>query len=392
MTSFQGSFNSVLRTVFFFVTASQHRLSLEMCGLWRLLASIQMRLPGRHPRRSSQAQSLLLQLPIELLLEISGLLPSGSAVAFALTCTSLFKILSPKKKLRGIQLEELLQLLERDLSEQHFFCQSCHTLHHFSPSWSPGHRDHFDAPCKPKDEVHDTFHLGFRFARLAMNKHLLGGGLDLEQLTCSLPIDRNGWGISFTASVIQDELYLSVSHSLSLSGTGPDNRKELEFSEHGICSHVTTHRPKARLNLSTKPRGRVAQQQWFQQRGFYAVPQRTRIPELAPRESPKYSHTLTACRDAQGSCPVCLTDYYITTNQKDSSDVSNETKKESWDIVIIAYHQLGPCRSQFDWKWLTYATQLPDLCEQNMDASLLGKRYENGPYAPGSVQARWNRF
>ena len=80
--------------------------------------------------------------------------------------------------------------------------------------------------------------------------------------------------------------------------------------------------------------------------------------------------------------------------------------------AIIAYHQLGPCRSQFNWKWLMYATQLPDLCEQasasrdcadawinnmtdppcgvvlgiedeiqNMDASLLGKRHKNGPYA-----------
>lgn len=348
-----------------------------------------MRLSGRHPRRSSQAQSLLLQLPIELLLKISGLLPSGSAVAFALTCTSLFGILFPKTKLHGIQLEDLLQLLERDLSKQFFFCQPCHTLHHFSPSWSPGHQDRFDAPCKPKVEVYDTFHLGFHFARLAMNKHLLGGGLNLEQFTCSLPAYNGGWDISFTARVIQDELYLCASHRLTLNGTGPGNRRELEISKHGICNHVTTHRPKARLNLSTKPRGRIAQEQWFQQRRFYAVPQRTRIPEW---DSPSYSHTLTECRDVRGSCPVCLTDYSITTNKIKSSDVSDETTKEPWDIVIIAYHQLGPCRSQFDWKWLTYATQLPDLCKQNMDASLLGKRCKNEPYAPGSVQLRWDRF
>lgn len=188
-----------------------------------------MRLPSRQPRRSSQAQSLLFQLPIELLLEISGLLPSGSAVGFALTCSSLFGILFPKPTLHGIQLEELLQLLERDLSKQLFYCQPCHTLHHFSPSWSPGHQDHFDAPCKPKVEVYDTLHLGFHLARLAMNKHLLGGGLNLEQFTCSLPAYYAGWDISFTARMIQDELYLSVSHTLSLNGTGPGNRRELEI-------------------------------------------------------------------------------------------------------------------------------------------------------------------
>lgn len=351
-----------------------------------------MRLLGRHPRRSSQAQSLLLQLPTELLLEISGLLPLESVAAFALTCTSLFSILSPKSKLHGIQLEELLQLLERDLSNQLFFCRPCHTLHHFSPSWSPGHQDHFDAPCKPKIEVYDTFHIGFHFARLAMNKHLLGGGLDLEQLTCSLPTHNGGWDINFVAKVIQDELYLSVSHTLSLNGTGPDNRRELENLKHGICNHVTAHRPKTRLNISNNARGRTPQEQWFLQRRFYAMPQRTRIPELAPRDSPSYSYALTECQEAQGSCSVCLTDYSITTNQKQSSDVGNETTKESWDIIIIAYHQLGPCRSQCDWKWLTYATQLPDLCEQNMDASLLGKRDHNRNYAPGSIQARWDRF
>lgn len=362
-----------------------------MRGILKLLEPIRILLPGRQPERSTQAQSLLLNLPIELLLEISGLLSLGSAVAFALTCTFLFNILFPKIKLHGIQLEELLQLLERDLSEQLFFCQRCYTLHRFSPSWGPGRQDHFEAPCKPKVEVCDTFHLGFHFARLAVNKHLLGGGLNLEQLTTTLPNYNGGWDIRCTARVVQNELYLSVSHRLSLNGTGPDNRHALERLDHGICHHVTTHRPKARLNLSTRPRGRIAYEQWLQQRRFYAVPQRTRIQELAPSDYPTYSHALAECRDAQGSCTVCLTDYSVTINQTKSSEDSSETAKESWDIIIIAYHQLGPCRSQFDWKWLTYATELPTLSKQNMDTSLLGKRCENGPYARGAVQARWDR-
>lgn len=349
--------------------------------------------PGRRPRRSHQEESLLLQLPVELLLDISGLLPSVSAVALAFTCRSLFGILFPKEKLHGIQLDELLQRLERDLSNQCFFCQLCHTLHRFSPSWMPGHQDRFDGPCKAKVEVHDTFHLGFHFARPAMNKHLLGEGIELEQLPFSLPANYRGWNVRFTARVIKDELYLCVSHALSLNGTGPENRQELDASKHGICNHVTTHRPEKRLNLPgvrqrrSSPRGR-----WFQQHPYYAVPQRDRVPELAPRDSPSYSHALVECRDARGSCPVCLTDYSIMANRTRTSGVRNETAaRETWDIVIIACHQLGPCRSQSDWKWLTYATQLPVLSKKNMDESLLGRRSKIGPYAPESVRARWDQ-
>lgn len=355
-------FDSILRTVFQSVTVPQDQPFAEMCGFLRLLGSIRKRLPGRHPRRSSQEESLLLQLPVELLLDISGLLPSESAFALALTFTSFFGILFPKDRLHGIQLEELLQLLERDLSKQFFFCQPCHTLHRFSPSWRPRYQDRFDGPCKPKVELRDTFQLGFHFARLALNKHLLRGGLDLEQLTFSLPIYSRGWGVSSTARVIQDELYLSVTHALSLNGTGPESRQELEASKPGICNHVTTHRPRRRLNRSAMQRGNLPYRQWLQQRPCYAVPQRNRIPELAPRDSPSYSYSLAECRDTRGSCPVCLTDYSITTNQIGTSNFRNETAaKELWDIVIGAYHQLGPYRSQSDWKWLMYATQLPDL-------------------------------
>lgn len=384
MIGFQGFFDRIPRTALISVSATQSRLFMEMCGR-RFL-----RLLG--PGRSSQARSLLLQLPVELLLDISDLLPPQAAVAFALTCTSLFGTLFPKNRLHPDQVGELLKLLERDLSKQLFYCQRCNILHHFSPSWGPGRQDSFAAPCKPKVEVPDTFQLDFRFARLAMNKHLLGGGIKLEQLTCTFPAYCRGWYTSFTARVIQDELYLSVLHTLSLDRTGFDNRHELEHSHHGICNHVTTHRPRIRFNLYRPPRGTAAYRQWLQEGAFNAVPQRTRIPALAPRKLPSYSYALTECRDAQGFCPVCLTDYSITTNQKKSSDVSNGTTKETWSIVIVAYHQLGPCRSQSDWKWLTYATQLPDFCrKKDMDASLLGKRQKNGPYAPGSVQARWNR-
>lgn len=370
-----------------------NRLSSKAYGAFALLNSIRRRLLGRHPRRSSQAQSLLLQLPIELLLEISNFLPAESSVAFVLTCTSLFGVLFPKGKLHGSQLDQLLQLLERDLCKQLFFCQPCHILHHFSSSWRPGQRGRFDDPCRPKLVIRDGYHLGFNLARLAMNKHLLGGGLNLEQLHCSLPNYFGGWNLSSEARVIQNELYLCVSHKLSLNGTGPENRQKLEHTDHGICNHVTTHQPRTRFNTSRRRRPGLTYHQWLLEcgRGLYAVPQRRRVPELVPGQHPENWFALAECRDARRSCPVCLTDYVITTNQMDFSDVSElTTTSEPWEIVITAYHQLGPCRSQFDWKWLTYATPLQDMCMENMDASLIGKRSKDGPYAPGSVQARWD--
>lgn len=357
-------------------------------GAFAFLNYMRRRLLGRHPRRSSQAQSLLLQLPTELLLEISTFLPAESSVALVLTCTSLFSALFPKGKLHESQLDQLLQLLERDLCKQLFFCQPCHILHHFSSSWKPGQRGghSLDDPCRPELKIRDGYHLGFNLARLAMNKHLLGGGLNLEQLHCSLP-GYCGWNLSSKARVIQNELYLCVSHKLSVNGTGPENRQKLEHTHHGICNHITTHQPRTRFNTSRwrRPAG-LNYHQWLveRRRSLYAVPQRRRIPELVPGQHPEKWFALAECRDTRRSCPVCLTDYVI-------SNVSGlTTTSEPWEIVITAYHQLGSCRSQFDWKWLTYATPLKDMCVENMDASLIGKRSVDGPYAPGSVQARWD--
>ena len=367
------------------------------------MGSMYMRLLHLHPSRSSQAQSLLLQLPVELLLEISDWLPSASAVALALTCTSLFGPIFPRNRLQGVQLEDLLRLLERDLSKQLFFCQPCQTLHHFSPYWRPGYQDKFNAPCKPKVTMRDTFYVHFHLARLAINKHLLGGGLSLEQLAGSFNVSacRGSWKINFTARVIQDELFLSVSHTLSLTGMGADNRRALQRRDHGICHHLTTHPPRTRLNVSTWSSSGMIYRQRVQGGHFYAKPQRIMIPELGPEDS----QSLREYQDVQGSCYTCLTDYSITTRRRGFNDVDEPTKvggfvfnpymhteptKESWDIVIIAYHQLGPCRSQFDWKWLTYATQLPTFTQDDLDVQLLEKRSENGPYALGSVRARWD--
>lgn len=352
---------------------------------------------NHHPSRSSQAQSLLLQLPVELLLEIADWLPSASAVSLALTCTSLFGPIFPRNRLQGDQLEDLLRLLERDLSKQRFFCQPCQTLHRFSPQLGPGYQDKFNSPCKRKARVHDTFYVHFHLARLAMNKHLLGGGISLEQLAGSLNDSacraRGNWKVNFTARVIQDELFLSVSHMLSLTGMAADNRKALQRHDHGICHHLATHPPRTSWVNSGMTWG-----QWVEAGYSDSKPQRIMIPELGP----KNFHSLREYQGVLGSCYTCLTDYCCTTRRRGFNDVNEPTKldgfyfgphihteptKESWDIVIIAYHQLGPCRSQFDWKWLTYATRLPVSRQDDINIQRLG---ENGPYAPGSVRARWD--
>lgn len=348
-------------------------------GAYAILDSIRRPFLGRHPRRSSQTQSLLLQLPIDLLFEISEFLPEESSFAFAITCTSLFGVLLPNGKLHRSQLDQLLQLLERELSKQLFFCEACHILHHFCPSWRPAQVYRFDAPCRPKLVIRDGYNLDFNFARLAMNKHILGGGLNLDQFECSLPNQLGGWNLVFEARVIQNELYLRVSHRISLNGTSMENRQQLQRTRHGICNHIKTHESSgSRLRRLDNLRGNLR---------YTANPQRRRIPELVPghKQHSENWFAPTERRDARGSCPVCLTDYSITANQKDFSDVSELT------IVIIAYHQLGSCRSRSDWKWLTFATPFKSLCTENMDASLLRKRYEDGPYTSGSVKYRWDQ-
>lgn len=364
---------------------------------WRHMGSICMRLLRPHPIRSSQEQSLLLQLPLDLLQEISDWLPSAAAVALALTCTSLFGSIFPRNRLQGVQLEDLLQLLERDLCKQLFFCQPCKTLHHFSPYWRPGSQDKFNAPCKLKYTIRDPFCIRFHLAHLAMNKHLLGGGLSLEQLAGSFNVSayRCSWKINFTARVIQDELFVCVSHTLCLTGMSADNRRVLQSCDHGICHHLTTYPPKTRLKISTLSSSGMTYREWVEAGYFDAEPQQIMIPELGPEDY----QSLREYRDVQGSCYTCLTDYSITTHRRGFDDVDEPTKvggfvfdpymhteptKESWDIVILAYHQLGPCRSQSDWKWLAYATQ------EYLDVQLLKRRCENGPYAPGSVRARWD--
>jgi hypothetical protein len=164
--------------------------------------------------------------------------------------------------------------------------------------------------------IRDGYHLGFNLARLAINKHLLGGGLKLEQLHCSLPNYFGGWNLSLEARVIQHELYLCVSHKLSLNGTSPENCQKLEHTDHGICNHVTTYQPRTRFNTLRRRRPGLTYHQWLLEcgRGLYTVPQRKGVPELVPGQHPENWFALAECRDARRSCPVCLAGYVITTN------------------------------------------------------------------------------
>lgn len=55
------------------------------------------------------------------------------------------------------------------------------------------------------------------------------------------------------------------------------------------------------------------------------------------------------CVDELGSCGICLTDYAVSIRRCSGG----------WDICIVAYHNVGGCRSQNDWKWARFTEHVP---------------------------------
>lgn len=139
-------------------------------------------------------------------------------------------------------------------------------------------------------------------ARLVMNRHLYGAskGLSLDSLAqpCSVRswVGEPLWLQSPSARIIEDELFLRVTHTIQ--GTSASVRDGIEGGRYCICMHVATGPV---LNL-------------LQGRDWEAM---NRIPELEEPEGEKRClepgrSLFGSCRDAPGSCTVCLTDYTTT--------------------------------------------------------------------------------
>lgn len=282
--------------------------------------------------------SLLLDLPNEILHLISKFLDPASGVCLSLTCKKLSWLLS---KLQSVDLgdsrEEFLLLLEKDEGDRFVYCCFCNGIHYF-----PLPKNLICARTFTKDPRSGCgysrgYGISFPEVRALMNHHLSGGrsGLPLSHADLEADIGTPEWPTYKTepnwerdrsARVIDGELYLRVTHTISQSGQRykPSRRylpwgdEKLELAVgmgYNICLHVYAG--------GHKRNGRLAHR-------ITSLDQ-----ALGPRPEP-----FVRCSDRVGSCDACYTDYDLTIDGRDG-----------WVVTLRAYHKVGAGREPTEAPW-----------------------------------------
>ncbi|KAG4280139.1 hypothetical protein FPRO06_11472 [Fusarium proliferatum] len=273
-------------------------------------------------------------LPPEIILEIAEHLSNVSLISLSLTCRPYHILLSTftrNVKLEATELEDFLQILEKDCASS-YFCYICVRLHQRDRRGmvDPGNCYKWD--CRKNCFLHFNFHMWFdpglmikyAEARLIMNRHFNGPthGLSLDTLNYHGNIHRyNDDGTELWTSIariIQDELFLQRTMVIWIP-------KYLGVQEiqHGLYFPVCLH-VRSNINYGCRSSARI---------GLYGLPE---VAEL--------SEAFKSCDNSLGSCPICFTDYSITIRWKSH-------QRQGWRIEVVSYQQFGHCRSPYDWKW-----------------------------------------
>ncbi|KAI5864103.1 hypothetical protein GGS23DRAFT_562968 [Durotheca rogersii] len=300
-------------------------------------------------------------------------LEPASAVALSLTCKDLKSLLfaSSLQRLRLLDLEELLLLLERDSAAPYpkYYCYDCTRLHSFDPAdRRPG------IVLNPGATLQDTcggrntrfpgsrLMISYRHARLVMNQHFYGpqGGLpssvfDVEyRAGCSDP-----WTQKWSAMVVDDELFLSATHTLAFTGHDLEFRTYLNQHTHQICVHVGTNKVIANHHWMDV----LQRMATYTPRKAKCFSRKTRWPnsyiinitngdECAPTVAMEPPNQRLKCSwYIPGSCGFCATDYTTTLER---FNPENWHSQEQWRLTIVTYHQLGSCRSPSDPVWKAF--------------------------------------
>ncbi|KAH6853250.1 hypothetical protein B0I37DRAFT_358855 [Chaetomium sp. MPI-CAGE-AT-0009] len=196
-----------------------------------------------------------------------------------------------------------------------------------------------------------------------MNRHFLGppNGLPLESFTVkasetvwtirqrSLLPWREGW----SARILQDELFLSATRTLSGAGwTDETLHAALDNEGREVCGHVrmASHIP---------------------------------VPSVKAlrRTSRVFPGYFLPCRDVFESCSQCLTDY-TTTIERRGADA--EQTSGYWFITITSYHQLGSGRSAADAKFEGFG--------RLMTVAAYRMRRDMVAHPPGAVRRVWDSY
>ncbi|KAK4151286.1 hypothetical protein C8A00DRAFT_45484 [Chaetomidium leptoderma] len=324
-------------------------------------------------------------LPVDIVLYLCRKhLPPASAAALSLTCKALFDLVFPRARLgldmKASERQDLQLLLEKDLGYAWWYCHGCSLLHPIStrgptgglddrPSW-PFHWDSARPHHNKRWLDGSSFSVDYQSIRLAMNRHFLGppNGLPLENFNVEASsIETSSstlnpwqgkwppWQEKWSARILQDELFLSATRTLSGAGwTDETLRAALDHEWREICGHVRTSGP-----------------------AFCSV-------NALRRPSPTSAGFFTPCRDLVESCQQCLMDYATTVEQR--LEGTNEGCREdqltaSWLITITSYYRLGSGRSPSDTKWEGFG--------KRMTASAYLMRRDLVAYPLGAVKAVW---
>ncbi|KAF1950756.1 hypothetical protein CC80DRAFT_554111 [Byssothecium circinans] len=308
----------------------------------------------RRPRSALGA----LALPPEIILMVATYLTNPSVISLALTCRTLHHLCFPgRSHLNTAETEELLLFLEKDIATL-YFCHYCAKLHRWHTRWANSTFPWVKGlPCQ-ESLKHCLFlpykcDIPYHHARLVMNRHFYGPshGLPPHKLEKRICFTSSG-GVtdseSLRARIVDDKLLVLLVRTLYHSrGDSKTLRGYVDSRGNSACKHLTL---------------------------------RKGCPDFAPLQLPELAKDKTTpdhfapCDQSFGSCTFCLTDYCI--------DISWRGKKKGYAIKVSSYHQLGDCRSPFDWSWRTISTRLTN--EEPRTAYPV-------EYRPGSVRDRWNR-
>ncbi|UKZ59976.1 uncharacterized protein TrAtP1_001265 [Trichoderma atroviride] len=259
-------------------------------------------------------------------------------------------------------------LIEKDpLGRGTFYCAPCNKLHAFQQTTGPASElEHTEekrrhGKCSGRDRfspLNNPFGLSYAHARLAVNRHLYGAehGIPLANLCLEHSEQRDGTTIkcSTSAKMMDGELFLQRTYVFAVAETDVAAfRKCTGARDFKLCEHTSFFS------------GSSAFRQY--------------IPELQQKPLTG-GHDLVPCREAPGSCGLCLMDYDITIEPCTLAD----SGIKSWRIVIRAIHQLGDCRSPEDWKWARFT----EACRPHLFFPNRPNR-RGSAYNPGMVQKRW---
>ncbi|KAK8044031.1 hypothetical protein PG993_004055 [Apiospora rasikravindrae] len=178
-----------------------------------------------------QANSLLLNQPLDILLEIASRLPPEAAAALSLTCEAALPVFLPRDStdpdLRAIRLS-----LEKEVSDRCFYCFNCGKYHRYAKNWrfETSVLDAQMPTCNPQRYNIGGWIFAFHHFQLVMNEHFYGPGRGLRRPIFVPKWESGGdiWRIKPPKlAILNGQCFLSVRYGARVVGTPEHNRAEL---------------------------------------------------------------------------------------------------------------------------------------------------------------------